>query len=329
MQNAVPLAFANVSGAQDEHDVVASASWYCPGAHNEHATGPGTSLYFPSAHARHGPVWSGPVKPGLHWYTPEVTLSVEFFEMHGPPAGPEHHASQTQSVAYALAADEFELSGQRVQVALPFVGLYVPGAQFTHGPPSGPVNPLLQRQFVISPLHAGAAEFAGHIVQLALASAAYCSAGHISHVVLLPAATVGEYRPTEQFVQSALPLESLYVPEEQATHWPFDAPESGPVYPALHRQRTLSLATSSGLLLNAQQSSDSIVPEIDLYPSGHDSHDRAAVTFENVSVTHATHAAEPGVGLNEPRGQAAHAELLVSFRAYPELQVLQDRASEL
>ena len=28
VQNAAPLAFANVSGAQDEHDVVASASWY-------------------------------------------------------------------------------------------------------------------------------------------------------------------------------------------------------------------------------------------------------------------------------------------------------------
>jgi hypothetical protein len=269
------------------------------------------------------------VKPGLHWSSPEVALSVELFEMHGPPAGPEHHASQKQSMMSALPADELEFSGQRVQVALPFVGLYVPEGQATHSPPSGPVNPLLHRQFVISPLHSGAAAFSGHIVQFALASAAYCPAAHISHVASLSAATAGEYVPTEQLLHAALPFESLYAPEEQAAHWPFDAPASGPVYPALHRQSTLSLANSTGPLFQAQQSSDSTVPESDLYPAGHDSHDRAAVAFENVSAAHATQAAEPGAALNEPCGQASHAELFVSFSAYPELQVLHENASAL
>lgn len=201
--------------------------------------------------------------------------------------------------------------------------------QATHGPPSGPVNPPSQRQFVTSALHAGAAEFAGHIVQLALPSAAYCSGGHISHVILLSAAAVGEYVPTEQLVHVALPLEALCVPGRQALHWPFEVPLSSPVYPALHRQSTLSLATSSGLLLNAQQSSDSIVPGSDLYPAGHDSHDRAAVRFENESAAHRMHGSELGVGLNEPCGHEVHSELFMPLGAYPELQVLQDRASEL
>jgi hypothetical protein len=81
----------------------------------------------------------------------------------------------------------------------------------------------------MSPLHTGAAEFAGHTSQIALASGAYCPASHISHVSSLSAATVGEYVPIEQFMQSALPFEALYVPEGQALHWPLEAPVSGPV----------------------------------------------------------------------------------------------------
>ena len=262
---------------------------------------------------------SGPVKPGLHWYAPEVTLSVEFFEMHGPPAGPEHHASQTQSVAYALAADEFELSGQRVQVALPFVGLYVPGAQFTHSPPSGPVNPLLQRQFVISPLHAGAAAFSGHIVQLALASAAYCPASHISHVALLSSAAVGEYMPTEQFVQSTLPFESLYVPEEQATH----SPPSGPVYPMLHRQFVMSplhagAAEFSGHIVQFALASAAYCP------ASHISHVAllsAAKAVEYVPTEHLVQFAVPFDALYVPGRHALHwpFEAPVSGPVYPTL----------
>ena len=61
VHDSAPLALENVSGAQDEQDVAATESWYCPGAHNEHATGPGTFLYFPSSQVTHGPVRSGPV----------------------------------------------------------------------------------------------------------------------------------------------------------------------------------------------------------------------------------------------------------------------------
>ena len=57
----VPLSFENESGAQDQHAVAATASWYSPGAHNEQLSGPGTFLYFPSAQFKQGPVRSGPV----------------------------------------------------------------------------------------------------------------------------------------------------------------------------------------------------------------------------------------------------------------------------
>ena len=107
-----------------------------------------------------------------------------------------------------LASDEFEFNGHPVQFAAPLESLYVPTRQATHAPPFGPVNPKLQRQFVMNPLPAGAAEFAGHTVQFALASGAYCPAAHTAHV-LLSAAKVGEYVPTEQRVQFAAPLESL------------------------------------------------------------------------------------------------------------------------
>jgi len=93
------------------------------------------------------------VKPGLHWYTPELTFNVEFFGTHGPPFGPEHHASHMQSVMLPLPADEFELSGQAVQFAVPFVALYVPGRQALHwpleAPVSGPVYPVLHEQSIV------------------------------------------------------------------------------------------------------------------------------------------------------------------------------------
>ena len=92
---------------------------------------------------------SGPVKPGLHWYTPALTFSVEFFGIHGPPLGPLHHASHTQSVMLPLPADEFELSGQAVHFAVPEEFLYVPAGHIEHcpleAPVAGPVKPELHR----------------------------------------------------------------------------------------------------------------------------------------------------------------------------------------
>lgn len=63
-------------------------------------TEPATFLYVPTEQATHGPVRSGPVYPGLHWYAPELTFSVEFLGIHGPPFGPEHHTSHMQSVMF-------------------------------------------------------------------------------------------------------------------------------------------------------------------------------------------------------------------------------------
>ena len=84
-----------------------------------------------------------------------------------------------------------------------------------------------------------------------------------------------------------------------------------------------------GLLFQAQQSCDSIVPERDLYPTGHALHDEAAVIFENVSAAHERHGEASGVGLNEPGEHDTHTELFVPFGAYPKLHVPQDSASEL
>ena len=106
------------------------------------------------------------------------------------------------------------------------------------------------------------------------------------------------------------------MPGTHALHCPFEAPESGPVYPALHKHCT-ALKFATGVLFHAQQSCDSIVPERDLYPTGHASHDEAAVRFENVSAAHRRHGPALGVSLYEPAGQDVHSELLLSFRAYP------------
>ena len=135
-----PVAFWNVSRGHVKHDLLATASWYCPDGHSAHDAEPDTFLKVPTAHATHGPVLSGPVKPGLHWCTREVALNVELFGMHGPPRGPLHHASHMQSVMFWLPADEFEFSGQRVQFAVPLESLYVPGRQALHWPFESPVS---------------------------------------------------------------------------------------------------------------------------------------------------------------------------------------------
>ena len=115
-----------------------------------HAAEPVAFLYVPIGHAAHGPVRSGPVYPGLHWYTPEFTFSVAFCGTHGPPPGPAHHASHAQSVMLPLPADEFEFSGQVAHAAGPDAFLYVPGGQALHcpfeAPVSGPVYPVLHEQ---------------------------------------------------------------------------------------------------------------------------------------------------------------------------------------
>jgi hypothetical protein len=43
-----------------------------------------------------------------------------------------------------------------------------------------------------------------------------------------------EFEFAGQLVHAALPFVGLYVPAGHILHCPFDAPVSGPVYPALH-----------------------------------------------------------------------------------------------
>ena len=100
VQTVAPLLFENVSATHVTQVVVAISDWNFPSSQLMHATEPSTLLYVPTAHATQGPVRSGPVKPGLHWYTRELLLNVEFFGMHGPPGRPSHHASHTQSVMF-------------------------------------------------------------------------------------------------------------------------------------------------------------------------------------------------------------------------------------
>jgi len=147
------------------------------------------------------------------------------------------------------------------------------------GPPGGPLHHASHTQSVTSPLAADEFEFSG------------------------------------QRVQFAVPFEFLYVPGRQALHWPLEAPESGPVYPVLHKHCTV-FSFVTGVLFHAQQSRDSIVPGSDLNPSGHELQEEAAVAFENVSAAHRRHGEESGVGLNAPCGQDVHSEF-VSFGAYP------------
>jgi hypothetical protein len=62
-----------------------------------------------------------------------------------------------QSVIFPLPADEFELSGQAVQFAVPFEFLYVPGRHALHwpldAPVSGPVYPVLHEQSIVDRQH--------------------------------------------------------------------------------------------------------------------------------------------------------------------------------
>ncbi len=152
-------------------------------------------------------------------------------------------------------------------------------------------------------------------------------ASHMQSVMFWPPAD--EFEFSGQRVQFAVPLESLYVPGRQALHWPFKSPVSGPVYPVLHKQSRVSISNRFGLLFQAQQSSDSIVPGSDLNPTGHTLQEDAVETFENVSASHSRHGPALAVGLNEPFGQDTHTELFVPFGAYPKLHVSHESVSEL
>jgi hypothetical protein len=97
---------------------------------------------------------------------------------------------------------EYVFTAHTSHACEPEAFLNLPASHVGHGPPSGPVYPGLQEQDVTS---------------------------------MLP---TDEFELTGQLVQFALPEEFLYVPDGQIVHCPLEAPVSGPVYPALHRQAT-------------------------------------------------------------------------------------------
>ncbi len=84
----------------------------------------------------------------LHAAVPGASLNLPAAQKtHGPPFGPVLPALHTQLLRFMLPADEFELTGQLVQFALPEEFLYVPDGHIVHcpleAPLSGPVYPVL------------------------------------------------------------------------------------------------------------------------------------------------------------------------------------------
>jgi len=82
---------------------------------------------------------------------------------------------------------------QLLHAASPISDLYLPATHNMHAVPSGPVDPVLHVQSVCSSLAAGAFERTGHSKH--------------EYPVLLP--IIGEYSPSAQLLQIALPLEVL------------------------------------------------------------------------------------------------------------------------
>ena len=105
---------------------------------------------------------------------------------------------------------------QSVQTADPVDDLYFPTTHAAHGPPFGPVDPALQVQSVNAVLPADELEFDGQAM----------------HAEFVEAPTAVEYVPAPQSVQTADPVDVLYLPATHAAH----GPPFGPVDPALQVQ---------------------------------------------------------------------------------------------
>ena len=86
--------------------------------------------------------------------------------LHGPPAGPEYPALQTQSVAASLPAGESELSGHVLQACVPALS-YVPAPHREQASPLSPLYPALHTQAVTSVLSEGVSALASHASQAA------------------------------------------------------------------------------------------------------------------------------------------------------------------
>ena len=157
---------------------------YLPGAHRVHVDTAVTLLYLPEPHAVHV------ADPVAFLYVPAAHA------VHEPPWGPEKPTLHVHCVNVVLETGEYELPGQPVHVADPVAFLYVPAAHPVHEPPLGPVKPTLQVHCVFAALEAGEYEFPGQSVHVA--------------------ADPGEYLPSGQSRQEALPKVGLYCPATQA-----------------------------------------------------------------------------------------------------------------
>jgi hypothetical protein len=177
---------------------------YVPAPHGVQVALPLAILYVPTPHGEHVPP-SGPVDPALQVQAARAELKLGELELTG-------HVWQVDAAVAPVEA-EYVPAPHGVQVALPLAILYVPTPHGKHVPPSGPVDPALQVQAARAELKTGELELPGHVWQVDAAVA--------------PA--VGEYVPTPQLEQAALPPPSLYVPVAHGAH----TPPFRPVYPAL------------------------------------------------------------------------------------------------
>ena len=126
---------------------------------------------------------------------------------------------QVQFVKSELPAGELEFVGQAVHSAAPFDSVYPPATHAAQLPPSGPEKPTLQVQ---NELPSDELEFDGQTVHDASADLPSCSpylpAPQSWQVEISEAPTAVEYFPIPQTVQTAGPVDPLYLPLSHDVH---------------------------------------------------------------------------------------------------------------
>ena len=117
------------------------------------------------------------------------------------PTAPEYELTGQPTHTVAPIFTEYVPAPQSEQTALPLSTLYLPATHNPHAPGS-PVLPAAQ-------------------------------ANRQAPKAVLPA---GETAPSPHEVQALVFVTPDHVPDGHVVHWPLEAPLSGPLYPALHRQ---------------------------------------------------------------------------------------------
>jgi len=121
-----------------------------------------------------------------------------------------------QSVIFPLPADEFEFSGQAVQLAVPFEFLYVPGRQALHwpleAPVSGPVYPVLHEHSIVERPQDGATPYTSTSPSCSRPDVSIDIRTYLpdpSHTcVLITGAVIAPFCPVAQFVNVTPSFES-------------------------------------------------------------------------------------------------------------------------